>query len=530
MGFMQGQSRLQTFVTCLDDMVSDESKARIIDRFVNVVDLGAMGFAGTLPADKGRPGYDPADMVKLYMLGYERGVRSSRKLEALCHTDIEAAWIMGTLAPDFKTIADFRKVNAEAFVALFKEFVDFCDSMGLFGKEVIAIDGTKLKASNSRKARLSKKGLKRTAEHHAEKVNEYLKAMDEADAAGDMEAFSEAYDSAEHHSARQNECEAKIEQLDATGTKALSLTDPECAMMASSNKGLDMAVNVQAAVDAANHLVATFDVSSSPADTGQLSGVAKAAEEALRKGNMTHVADKGYCDSDDIEACEEAGIDVVVACPNTPKAKGIDSAYAMSKFSFDANTNSYTCPEGCSLPCCSKDVTEVKRYKNKAACATCISKDLCVPNGKDARIIMRFPNAGVLDKARAKYAKCQSIYALRQQIAEHPFGTIKRSMGFSYLLVRGIKMASAEVALAFSGYNLKRALSTVGFTAMMEGLDHWGELVRRAAVLKAASEVAALDTNTPATLRLSAAKSHMQRFRRVFLPLSAILAPACAAA
>jgi transposase len=461
-------------------MVGQDSKARLIDAFVDAIDLEALHFTNTKPSVVGRSSYDPAHMVKLYMLGYERTVRSSRRLEALCHTDVEAMWLMEGLAPDFKTIADFRRDNKAGFKELFSEFVSFLDMMGLLGKRIEVVDGTKVRASNSKKRYITKKKLQKTKEYHEGKAAEYLAAMDRADSADETK---EAFDKACGHTVRSEECLAQLEGMDSTGQSAIALTDEDCAMMVANNHGTDIAYNVQAVVDAKAHIVVATSVGSNPTDHGELSHMLAETQDALRKCDFTGLADKGYAKGEDLARCEELSIDCVVACQDMPAYEGKDEAFATQNFIYDQGSDTYTCPGGQVLSCRSKKGTENKIYHANKACKTCPHKEHCVPEGSSRRVMRRGPFSDVLDRTRKRYEEDYDLYQQRQEVVEHVFGTVKHTMGLRHLLLRRTAGAECEVALAFTGYNLKRALNELGFDALMEGLEAWAGLVARAKAL-----------------------------------------------
>jgi transposase len=473
MGYIKGSNRHQLKVACLDDMVDDDSMARIIDAFVDSVDLGALGFTKAVPAQRGRSPYAPACMAKLYLLGYERGVRSSRKLERACHTDLEFMWLIEGLKPDFKTIADFRRDNKDAFRALFEELSSFFTMMGLFGKKVCAIDGTKIKASNSKKAYVTKSKLEKAAAHHEMLGEEYLRLLDRADGTPDVE---EALDKAQAHTVAAEEKRAHVQAMEDAQMPSFAMTDPDCAMMASNNGGLELAYNVQASVDAKAHLVAAFSVTSEPTDHGQLSKMATATREAMGQDEILALADKGYCGGKDLALCEKMGLDFIVACQDPPSYAGKDAAFASQHFVYDANSDTYLCPGEHMLSCHSKKTSQNRIYHADKACATCQHKDACVPKGSLRRTIRRRPFSDVLDRARKKYDDGRGLYKLRQEIVEHVFGTVKCAMGCGYLLLRGLKGAECEMALAFSGYNLKRAVRVLGNGMLMEGIAAWARL------------------------------------------------------
>ena len=510
MGHIEGADRYQPRIVCLDDMVAKESRVRIIDRFVEITDLEALGFSNTTPAHLGRDSYSPATMVKLYIFGYEKGVRSSRKLEALCTTDIEAMWLLGELKPDFKTIADFRKDNIEAFVALFGEFCRFLDELGLYGKKVVAIDGTKVKASNSKKRHHSRKKLKGLIDYNRKKIEEYFSELESADEA---ELTEDVASKVAVHQKRIEDYEQLLDELEQSGEDSISLTDPDARMMQTGGFGIGMAYNVQAAVDEENHLVSAFSVSTNSTDYGQLSAMAQKTEEEWgqkeqrgkdadsdenrkEKTHTTFLADKGYYDGDDLARCEELEIDAVVACQDRIARKDRDEGFHAESFIYDKSTDSYTCPANEVLVLHSKPTSKIRKYHNAKACRRCEHKDACVAKNSNKRVMTRRPNSDALDRARDKYAKNSALYKMRQQIIEHVFGTIKRTMDSGYLLLRTRRKAEAEMALIFAGYNLKRACSILGFDEIMSALDGFAQKSARKLLPSSAILLKQLSTAT----------------------------------
>jgi transposase len=481
MEYIKGTSRFQSRIVCLDDMVDKKARVRIIDRFVDSVDLAEMGFGNTAPKQKGRHPYSPALMVKLYMFGYEKGVRSSRKLEAMCHTDVEAMWLTEDLAPDFKTIANFRCDNIAPFVALFARFASFLDSMGLYGKKTVAIDGTKIKASNSKKRHFTAKKLDGLIEYNEAKAKEYLGRMDDVDGIDDRAGTdvkgtddeTSLKEKAKRHIRRAEHYRAMRKDLVASGANSVATTDADAHLMGVSNFGQDMAYNIQAAVDGKGHLVCEFGVSESPTDYDQLSVMAQKAKEALGTDDTVYLADKGYWSSPELIKCEEAHLDVIVAPQKPAHRKEADARFGPEHFEYDLDTDSYLCPNKRRLTSRSKKTTKNRSYHNAKACRSCEYKDVCVPKGSSKKVLRRHVGSDALDKARARYAVDATLYKKRQQIIEHVFGTIKKTMHGDYLLLRSKPKVKAEMALMFCGYNLKRLCSLLGFDDIMVGINEY---------------------------------------------------------
>jgi transposase len=473
MGHIPEGNRAQSRIMCLDDMVDEKAMVRIIDRFMDIVDLEELGFQNTSPKALGRNSYSPLTLAKLYVFCYEEGIRSSRRIEKACRTNIEVMWLVGGLRPDFKTIADFRRDNTDALSMLFYEFTSFADSAGLFGKKLIAIDGTKIKASNSKRRNISKKSLKRRIEHHKAKVDEYLRKMDDADSAEDIEELQEK---ARVSQRRADESEELLSDMDEQDIKEISLTDPDARCMGKGRAGMQVAYNVQSAVDSAYHLVCDYDITNRADDHGQLSSMALRVQETMRKCDITFLADKGYWGSNDLEICRDAGMDCIVA-PQGKSSGRASSAYSLEHFTYDECTDSYICPLGKALMSKSKEATKDKIYSNKHACHACSAQAECKSSGLSYRRIRKRPANEILEWAERRYKASEELYKQRQQIVEHPFGTIKRFMAGDYFLLRGFNKVRCEASLLFMGYNLKRALGALGFDDMMDRLESYACLL-----------------------------------------------------
>jgi transposase len=459
-------------MVCLDDMVTKTSPARIIDHFIDLANLRDLGFDTEASQGKGRPSYSARHLTKLYLYGYYNAVRSSRKLEECCHVNVEVMWLMEGLSPDFKTIADFRKNNREALMALFSCFGDFLKANGLIGGGICAVDGTKIKASSSKKTNFSKKKLAKLLEYHADKADGYLKDLECADSA---EAKRQAEDELAKSRAQTGKYEGYLEELENTGRTEISETDPDSRMMQNSKAGVSVAYNLQAVVDARHNVIVATDVVCAPSDQGQLSGMAVLAEAVLGKnGETTYLADKGYFCGEDLAVCEEKGIQAIVARQDKPGEKDrVRKAFSLDKFLYDKDSDSYTCPAGQVLGPRSKKDSKQHIYHNKKACKICVHRSVCLPKKSAHRKIFRDEHSDVLDRFAKAYADNKELYRLRQQIVEPVFGVLKRAMGFEYFLLRTKKKVVCEVALVTLAYNMKRALSVLGFDKMMQALDAW---------------------------------------------------------
>jgi transposase len=476
--FIQGTPRDQMRMVSLEDMVGKDSVVRAIDRFVDVTDLAALGFK-TRPHDgRGRPAYPPSHLTRLYLFGYLNGVRSSRRLERCCSTDVEAMWLVEELAPDFKTIADFRKDNIEALTALFSHFTGFLNSAGLLGGRLCAIDGTKVKASNSKKTNFSKKKLDKLLAYHGQRASEYLVELECADTEDGAEAAAAGLARHEERIARYT---GYREELEESGQGELSEVDPDSRLMGDNRAGVSMAHDLQAAVDAEHNLAVAIDIVQTPTDHGHLSGMAAKANKAYGKDDVTdeegqvdYLADKGYFNGEDLLRCEMGGLNTIVARQDKPgENDSVRKAFSLDKFSYDPVADSYTCPGGHTLGCRSREGTKDRAYHDRRACDGCAHRSVCLPKKAAYRKVVRTGFSDAADRANRRYAANSGLYRRRQQIVEPVFGVLKRAMGFEYFLLRTREKVLCEASLAMLCYNIKRAVSAKGFEDMMEALDKW---------------------------------------------------------
>jgi transposase len=470
MGHISGESRYQTKIMCLDEYVDKDSIVRAIDRFVDMLDLEELGFKNVEPNVLGRNSYSPSTMIKLYVYGYESGVRSSRKLEKLTNVNIEVMWLLDELKPDFKTIADFRKDNIEPFVRLLSEYNSFADYCGLFGKELVAIDGTKIKASNNKKNNYSRKKLLRNIEYSKRRIAEYMEDLDKSD---DMDEVARLAEKARSAKERMQLSEARLSEIDRSGESELSTVDKDARLMGNNRSGVDMAYNVQASVDGKEHLVVAFDITQSPSDHGSLTPMIEQTQEELRKKDIVALADKGYYGYEDIEKSENTGALPIVARQLKAGEKG-GSKFSIDKFVYERESDSYICPMGNKLDAHSKSATKDRKFFNKTACRDCPSHEVCLKGKGKFKTIIRRPQNDILDRADARYKANAELYRQRQQIVEHVFGTVKHTINAGYYLLRSKEKVKAETAILFLCYNIKRTRTVLGTKRMMELMNAWG--------------------------------------------------------
>jgi transposase len=467
-GFIKGDDRYQAtlFPERLDDYVGEDDPVRVIDVFIDDLDTSGLGFKSE-PAATGRPGYHPKMMLKLYVYGYMNRVQSSRRLEREARRNIELMWLTGRLAPDFKTIADFRKNNGEAIRLVCREFVMLCKKLNLLSKQLVAIDGSKFKAVNSRDRNFTRAKMKRRLEKVESDIERYLTELDEADGqeldADDAETLKEKVGKLREELKRLKKLEARM--LEAPDQQ-LSLTDPDARSMNARGTGV-VGYNVQSAVDSKHHLVVAHEVSNVGSDRGQLSVMAKEAKAVVGAKRLNAVADKGYYKGEELHACEQAGIVAYVPKPRTSpnKAKGL---YDRSRFKYIKRSDTYRCPAGERLTHRTTSTEQgktIRRYWT-SACSGCALKIQCT-TGKERRI-SRWEHEDVLERAERRLRKRPEMMLARRSLVEHPFGTLKSWAGSTPLLTKTLPRVSTEVSLHVLAYNMKRAINLVGTQKILD--------------------------------------------------------------
>jgi transposase len=461
-GFIEGEDRTQAtlFPEHIDDYVAADSPVRVVDVFIDDLDISGLGFR-TEPNATGRPSYHPKMMLKLYVYGYLNRVQSSRRLEREAQRNVELMWLTGRLAPDFKTIADFRKDNGEAIRLVCREFVMLCRKLGLLNNTLVAIDGSKFKAVNNRDKNFTRAKMKRRLAEVEASVDRYLEQLTEYDASepddDKGQALADKITALREEMARLKKCEVRM--LEAPD-KQLSLTDPDARSMTSRGTGL-VGYNVQSAVDSQHHLIVAHEVINVGSDRSQLANVAKQAKVVLQRDTLDVVADRGYYNGDEIRACEQAGIDTYLPKPKTSgnKAKG---QFDRSAFQYIDEDDEYECPAGERLThrtTTTEKGKEIKRYW-ASTCSSCAIKDRCT-SGNERRV-SRWVHADVLDRAQARLDKQPDSMRVRRATVEHPFGTIKSWMGATHFQMKTLPRVSTEMSLHVLAYNMKRAINLLG--------------------------------------------------------------------
>jgi transposase len=473
--FVEGLDREQStlFPASLDDYVTEDNPVRAVEVFVEGLDLDKLGFVGVQPLDTGRPSYHPAVMLKLYIYGYLNRIPSSRRLERECQRNIELIWLTGQLAPDFKTIADFRKDNGKSIREVCREFVALCRKLDLLSTTSVAIDGSKFKAVNARDKNFTEAKMRRRLERIDESIARYLSQLETADRHGD--AVPEAkvarlkgkIEKLKEEIVRLNAINAEMMKSE---DKQVSLTDPDARSMATSGKDTGIVgYNVQIAVDTQHHLIVAHEVINVGSDRRQLSNMAEQARAEMGVATLDAVADRGYYEGEEIKACEESGITVTLPKPQTSGAKAA-GRFGKQDFVYVAAEDVYRCPAGERLSyrfTGEEDGKKLRRYLT-SACQTCALKARCT-TGPERRIT-RWEHEAVLEKVQQRLDRNPNKMTLRRQTAEHPFGTIKAWMGATHFLMRRLPKVATEMALNVLAYNMKRVMAIIGVAGLLEVL------------------------------------------------------------
>ena len=464
--FIEGEARGQAtlFPERLDDYVGEESAARVIDVFIDRLDLSGLGFK-TEPSAKGRPGYNPATMLKIYVYGYLNRIQSSRRLEREAQRNVELMWLTGRLAPDFKTIADFRKDNGEAIRLVCREFVMLCKKLDLFADAFVAIDGSKFKAVNTRDKNFTRAKMKRRLQQIDESIERYLGQIKSADRRED-EASRDKSQRLKDKIARLEQEMERLKKLEVrmleVPDQQISMTDPDARSMATSGRGTGMVgYNVQTAVDAKHHLIVAHEVTNEGHDRYQLANMAKQAKKAIDVEELDVVADRGYFSGPEILACDEANIRTYLPRPLTSASPKL-GLFSKRDFRYHAEDDEYECPAGkrAILRFTSVEKGLVIHKYWSSHCPHCEIRDQCTRG--QYRRLRRWEHEDVVDAVEARLDREPERMRVRRQTAEHPFGTLKSWMGSTHFLMKTLQNVSTEMSLHVLAYNMKRVMNILG--------------------------------------------------------------------
>jgi transposase len=478
-GVERGQATM--FPQSLDECIGEDNPVRFIDAFVASLNLVELGFVHAAPEATGRPPYDPGDLLRLYLYGYLNRVRSSRALEKETRRNVEAMWLLRKLTPDFKTIADFRADNRAVLTRVCKEFVALCKRLDLFGGELVAVDGSKFRASNSRERLFTQAKLAERLQYIEEQIRGYLEELDRND---QQQAPEQALSREELQAriAQLSERRQRYSALQATmeqhQLRQIALTDPDARLMRQSSSqggGTVVAYNVQTVVDAKHKLIVTHAVTTEGSDQRQLTKMAMQAQAALGVERLEVVADKGYYDGDEVAACAAAGISAYIAKPNNSSKSLKAGRFGKPDFTYDVAHDRYRCPAGEWLSyrftATQQQGRKLKHYYTAAAaCARCELRSRCTDRLEGARQVTRLVNEEALEAMAQRVAAAPHKLKLRKQLVEHPFGTLKRPWNQGYFLLRSLAKVRAEMSLSVLAYNLRRVLNILGTQPLIAAL------------------------------------------------------------
>lgn len=477
--FVEGDDRKQVALLpeCVDDYIGQDNPVRIVDVFVGELDLEDLGFSGATPAITGRPSYHPGVMLKIYIYGYLNRIPSSRRIERECQRNVELMWLTGRLAPDFKTIADFRRDNGAGIRNVCRRFVELCRGLKLLSSDMVAIDGSKFKAVNSRDRNYTAGKIDKRQQQIEESVQRYLDLIETADRTSptgfDVKTVR-LYEKIARLRQQMHELAQVSKQLKKQPDKQLSMTDPDARSMATSGRGSGIVgYNVQAAVDTKHHLIVEHEVTNVGNDHGQLSKMAVSAKNAMGKPKLKVVADRGYFSGPEIRACDLNGISAYVPKPLTSasRKKGL---FTKADFVYEAKGDIYRCPAG---------ERAIRRFNTvehdmilqvywPSACPRCHLKERCSPS--DYRRIRRWEHENTLEAMQRRLDRKPDAMTIRRSTVEHVFGTLKHWMGPAHFLTRTLRRVSTEMSLQVLAYNLKRVMNILGVAGTMKAMKMVG--------------------------------------------------------
>jgi transposase len=468
-GVDRGQSTL--FPQYLEDWICEDNPVRAVDIFVDGLDLAEHGFSGIEPEATGRPSYHPSVLLKLYIYGYLNRVQSSRRLEREAGRNVEAMWLTGRLAPDHKTIADFRKDNGPAIRKVCAQFVALCRELGLLMSASVAIDGSKFKAVNNRDKNFTRAKMERRLAQIEESVARYLSQLDTADRQEPSEALAAKV---AHLKEKLVKLASELQRLKAIEKEMLaspdqqiSLTDPDSRSMATSGRGSGVVgYNVQIAVDTQHHLIVTHEVTNTGSDRSQLANMASQAKEVLHADRLDVVADRGYFNGTEILACGQADITVTLPKPMTSGAKA-DGRFGKQDFVYLPTEDVYRCPAGEKLTYrfTGEEAGKMLRHYWTTACPTCPLKSQCTP--ASLRRVARWEHEHVLEAVQQRLDENPQAMRQRRETAEHPFATLKMRMGATHFLMKRLPKVATEMALHVLAYNLTRVMNIMGVQPLL---------------------------------------------------------------
>jgi transposase len=473
--FIEGESRTQStlFPERLDDWIAEDNPVRAVDAFVDELNLAKLGFEGAEPASTGRPAYHPGTLLKIYVYGYLNRIASSRRLERETQRNLELIWLTGRLAPDFKTIADFRRDNGSAIRQTCRQFVLLCREIGLFEQSLVAIDGSKFKAVNNRDKNFTPHKLKARQQQLDESIARYLADLDRADRDPSLvpeERTEHLKEKLVTVRAQMKKLEVIGRQLAASPDQQVSLTDPDARSMATSGRGTGIVgYNVQASVDTKHHLIVAHEVINEGHDRAQLTAMAQQTREALGTKGLTVLADRGYFSGEEILKCEQAGMTPLVPKPLTNNS-ATSGRFDKRDFKYDAKRDRYRCPAGQDAIWRFTSVEKgmaIHKYWS-SACPKCPIRSACTTS--NYRRLARWEHEAVVERMQRRLDRMPEAGRMRRQTVEHTFGTLKSWMGATHFLTRTFAKVRTEMSLQVLAYNLKRVIQILGVQPLIAAI------------------------------------------------------------
>ncbi len=472
--FIEGESRTQAtlFPEVLDEYIAEENAVRVVDAFIDSLNLAELGFK-TMPADTGRPAYHPSTMLKLYLYGYLNRIQSSRRLEREAGRNVELMWLLRRLSPDFKTIADFRKDNAEGIKNTCRTFIKLCRQLNMFTDAVVAIDGSKFKAVNNKENNYTPKKLKFHVDKLEQHIGDYLKQLDAADSESNKkEGTIPVKEKINLMKKRLVELKSLEEQVKAHPDKQISTVDPDSRLMKTQGMTRMVCYNVQSAVDTKYHLIIAHEVTNTP-DRNQLCQMGKQAQSVLKHKAITVIADKGYYSGQDIKNTQDAGMTALVPKGDTSGSEK-KQIFNRSQFQYNKSKDAYICPANKALTyrfsSVEKELTIRKYFSDIMTCRSCEMKPRCTTSSNQRRL-SRWEHQSQLDQMDELMEKMPDVMLVRKQTVEHPFGTIKSWMGATHFLTKGFKNVRTEMNLHVLAYNIRRMISILGTRKLIEAIQ-----------------------------------------------------------
>jgi transposase len=475
MKFIQGHNRAQTnlFPVSIDQSIDPDNEVRIIDLFVDSLSVKEFGFRVDFP-ENGRPAYHPSDLLKLFIYGYLNKVRSSRDLEKECGRNIEVMWLLNCLRPDHNTISNFRRDNSKAIKKVFRATVQIAKHFELIGGKLIAGDSTKLRAQNSKKNNFNQAKIERHLAYIDNKLDEYTRALAESD--GDNKQI--ILDEIRKQQERKEQYKSLEKQLIESGEKQISVSDPESRQIVIRNNITEVAYNVQTTVDSKNNIPIDYKVTNEN-DSKAMGNMVQRAKSILRTNDFTVLYDKGFHTGSELKTAQDLGVETIVAVPGVPStSQAPDHNFNYERFRYNKEADTYTCPQGQTLTTngswhkqlsSTGSISWFKQYRTKA-CRKCPARSHCTKSEKE-RLIRRSEYAEYYERNLINTNEKEHLYRRRQAIVEHPYGTIKRQWGFSYILTKmGKERASADVGFMLIAYNLRRIGNILTLNVLKEYL------------------------------------------------------------